>query len=599
MADHRDEIRDFNPVLFHGVAVANSDGVEQLRPFFAERIEVYRDAPGRALLVLIAIPFANVAAVVPFGGEIRLEQVEDLPGFFNERRLVAQQGEHRHFDRRDAWGKFHNDAGVARGNLFFRIGCADEGETNAVHSGARFNHVGDKFFLRLIVEVFHALAGELLVLAEVKIAAGGNAFEFLDPKWKGEHDIHAGAGVVGKFFFLILVHAELVSRQADGFIPLQSFCDPGLVPVGIGPGLDEELQFHLLEFPAAERKVAGVNFIAERLADLRNAKRNFLAGDAEDVLKLNKNHLRGFRSEVDLVGFIFDRTSVRLEHEIELPGFRVIVRAPFRAFGVGQLIGAPAALALLAVDHRIAEGGDVTGGFPHPGVGDDRAVDSHDIGAAADRVRPPGVADIAFKFGAGGAIVPKPVDPAINFRGLKDKAAPFAKGDDFFHETSYFGVRHSGADYGMDIPGKSRQRRFSACVSGAGPLPIPGNNRREIDMNRYLKLFLGTLVMALLLVPVSLWAANNAPASAKEKKPKVFAKIVSVDSAKNTVTITDIDGTEKTFTINTFTKITIEGKPGKLADVATGMKADFMTSGTRLSRLEVTTPPEEKPEKKK
>ncbi len=116
-------------------------------------------------------------------------------------------------------------------------------------------------------------------------------------------------------------------------------------------------------------------------------------------------------------------------------------------------------------------------------------------------------------------------------------------------------------------------------------------------MNRYLKLFFGTLVVALLLAPGSLWAANNTAAA--PKKPKVFAKIASVDSAKNTVTITDTDGTDKTFTINTFTKITIEGKPGKLADVTTGMKADFMSNGTKLSRLEVTTPPEEKPDKKK
>jgi len=118
-------------------------------------------------------------------------------------------------------------------------------------------------------------------------------------------------------------------------------------------------------------------------------------------------------------------------------------------------------------------------------------------------------------------------------------------------------------------------------------------------MNRYLKLFFGTLVVALLLAPGSLWAANNTPAPTKEKKPKVFPKIASVDSAKNTVTITDIDGTDKTFTLTTFTKILIEGKPGKLADVTTGMKADFVSNGTKLSRLEVTAPPEEKPDKKK
>lgn len=118
-------------------------------------------------------------------------------------------------------------------------------------------------------------------------------------------------------------------------------------------------------------------------------------------------------------------------------------------------------------------------------------------------------------------------------------------------------------------------------------------------MQRYLKLLLGLLMVALLLVPGSLWAASNKQGTTKEKKPKVFAKIASVDSAKSTVTITDTDGADKTFTVDTFTKIIIEGKPGKLADVTTGMKADFVPNGSKLSRLEVTAPPEEKPEKKK
>ena len=334
MADHRDEIGDFNPVLFHRIAVADRDGFGKFGPFFTKSIEVHRDAPRGALLVLIPVSFADVTAVVPFSGEVRLKEIEDLPGFFNEGRLVAQQWEHRHFDRRDARGKFHDDACVPGGNFFLRIGRADQGETNAVHPGARFNHVWDKFFLRLIVEVFHALAGELLVLAEVEVAAGGNAFEFLDPKRKGEHDVDAGAGVVGEFLFFVLVHAKLVGRQTDGFIPLQPFRDPGLVPIGVGPGLDEELQFHLLEFAAAERKVTRVNFVAEGFADLRNAKRDFLSGDAQDILELHKNYLRGFRPEVDFVGLIFDRTGMRLEHEIELSCLGKVVWAAFGALGV-------------------------------------------------------------------------------------------------------------------------------------------------------------------------------------------------------------------------------------------------------------------------
>ena len=327
------ELGDFDAVLLHRVAVAKRDGVEQLRTFFAERIEIHGDAPRRALFILIPVTFADVAAVVPFGGEVRLEQVENLPGFFDERRFVAEEREDGDFDRRDARGKLHDDAGIAGRDFFLGVGGTEQCETNAVNTGARLDDVRNIFFFRFVVEIFHALAGEFLVLAEVEVAAGGNAFEFLYAKREGEHHVHAGAGVVGEFLFFVLVHAELVGRQADGFVPLQPFCNPGLVPVGVGAGLDEELQFHLLEFPAAEGEVARVNFVAKRLADLRDAERNLLPGHAEDVLELNKNHLGGFRAEVDLVGIILYRAGMGLEHEIELPGLSVVVRAAFGAFG--------------------------------------------------------------------------------------------------------------------------------------------------------------------------------------------------------------------------------------------------------------------------
>ena len=115
-------------------------------------------------------------------------------------------------------------------------------------------------------------------------------------------------------------------------------------------------------------------------------------------------------------------------------------------------------------------------------------------------------------------------------------------------------------------------------------------------MNRYWKLLTGALLVTVLCAAGSLWAAKE-----KEKKPK-FAKIESVDATKGTVTITDLEhkeGSNMTFTVDSMTKIIIEGKPGKLADVASDMKAEFNASGTKLSRLEVSAPPEEKEKKTK
>ena len=127
-------------------------------------------------------------------------------------------------------------------------------------------------------------------------------------------------------------------------------------------------------------------------------------------------------------------------------------------------------------------------------------------------------------------------------------------------------------------------------------------------MNRYFKLLVGTLILAIFFAPGGLLAAckaatpvNKAGTSSKEKekKPKVFIKVGAVDVTKSTITIIEVDGTEKTYLVDTFTKITIEGKSAKLAAVTSGMKADYVTNGAKLARIELTAPPEEKADNKK
>jgi len=116
-------------------------------------------------------------------------------------------------------------------------------------------------------------------------------------------------------------------------------------------------------------------------------------------------------------------------------------------------------------------------------------------------------------------------------------------------------------------------------------------------MSRYLKLLLGTLVIAAVVAPGSLFAAQKQPAAPKEKKAKVYAKISAVDAAKNSVTITDTDGKDTQYTVDKFTTITLDGKNVKLADLTTGLRVDISADGTKLAHLDATTPPEEKPDK--
>jgi len=100
-------------------------------------------------------------------------------------------------------------------------------------------------------------------------------------------------------------------------------------------------------------------------------------------------------------------------------------------------------------------------------------------------------------------------------------------------------------------------------------------------------------VILVLLVPVMALAA------VKEKKPKPFIKVDSVSATDNTITITGLDSSNTTYAVDSFTTITVNGKPAKLADVQSGMKADITASGKKASRIEVADPPEDKADKKK
>ena len=116
-------------------------------------------------------------------------------------------------------------------------------------------------------------------------------------------------------------------------------------------------------------------------------------------------------------------------------------------------------------------------------------------------------------------------------------------------------------------------------------------------MSRYLKLLMGTLVMAVLVAPGSLLAAQQQTTTkVKEKKAKVYAKIAAVDAVKNTVTITDVDGKDTEYKVVGVT-ISLDGKSVKLSELTAGLRVDIGVSAGKLTRLEATTPPDDKPDK--
>ena len=80
------------------------------------------------------------------------------------------------------------------------------------------------------------------------------------------------------------VSGTVATRAADGF---DDFIR-----------LDEKFQFHLLELARAEGEIARRDFVAERLADLRDAERDFLPRRFQHIFELRENRLRGFGAEI-------------------------------------------------------------------------------------------------------------------------------------------------------------------------------------------------------------------------------------------------------------------------------------------------------------
>jgi hypothetical protein len=87
----------------------------------------------------------------------------------------------------------------------------------------------------------------------------------------------------------------------------------------------------------------------------RDAERKLPGRRIDDVLEVGKDALRRLGAEVSEVIVVGDGAYGRPEHEVERPGFGEVGTAAFLAFAVLELVEPPAALAVLAVDHRVGE----------------------------------------------------------------------------------------------------------------------------------------------------------------------------------------------------------------------------------------------------
>ena len=235
-----------------------------------------------------------------------------------------------------------------------------------------------------------------------------------------------------------LTHAEAAEEVV-------AIAAPVVVPFKFRAGFAEEFKLHLLKFPCAENEVARSDFVAEGFADLCNSERDFFAHRALNILKVDKNALRGFGAKINLVCRVFVDTLEGFEHHVEFADAGEIMLSAFGAdnalfvdvcfhlfvrpavgvnigksvcFGIifDKLIGAEPCFAGSAIHERIIKIDNVPACNPYFGVHQNRAVNADIIGAFLNEFAPPCAFDVVKEKNAERTVVPAIRQPAVNFR---------------------------------------------------------------------------------------------------------------------------------------------------------------------------------------
>jgi len=214
--------------------------------------------------------------------------------------VLLEQRQHRDLDRRQIFIEPHDHSGLFLDRLFV-IRIDEKRQSRAIHAARRLNDIRIKFFVGDLVLIHQFLAGELGVLFKIIIRAVGNTFQFRPAERKQIFHVGTAGGVMRQLILGVLTQTQTVLTQAHIQIPLVPRPDPFFVTFWRLRGQAKIFDFHLLEFTRAESKIAGGDFVAERFADLGDAKRKFTVGAVNDILKVDEYALRGFGTHINHV----------------------------------------------------------------------------------------------------------------------------------------------------------------------------------------------------------------------------------------------------------------------------------------------------------
>ncbi len=349
------------------------------------------------------------------------------------------------------------------------VSIAQNSQYAALNAQRGFNDIGDIFhhILALALPVNQLLAADVGMLGQVIVGAIRHTPQLTPAEGEQELKVSGSLGIEAQLFGFMVAEPQVFVLQTDGQQPVVAESPPIIEPLKIGAGLAEELQFHLLKLPDAENEVARGDLIAERLADLADAERQFLPGGTLYVVEVYKDALSCLRTEIHRVLGILGDALKGLEHQVELADTGEIGLAAFRAGNVvlgdvlfeffiapavdddlrhtvgcmiifNEFVRPKSGFAGLAVYQRVGESAHVSGCHPCLRVHQDRRVETDVVLGFLYKLSPPGVFDILFQFCAQRAVIPCIGQATVNFGTRIDKPSVLGKGNDFFH--CYFSV---------------------------------------------------------------------------------------------------------------------------------------------------------------
>ena len=446
---------DRDALLRHRIAVAHGHAAVGLA------VEIVGHAQRRADFVEAAVALADGAAVVVLGeealGQLLVQRLRGAGELLGQRQ-------HGRLHRRERGVDAQHGADVARAvlpQLLLVIGVDEQRQRHAVGAERRLDDVGDVLRVVLGVEVAHILPAVLGVRLQVEIGAVGHAPQLAPAEREEELEVGRCVGIVAQLLLVVvaqtqrfLAHTEVEQEFFAEILPVRK-------PLQIGARLAEEFQLHLLELARAEGEVARRDFVAEGLADLRDAEGHLAARGALHVLEVDEDALRRLGAQIDLRLAVLGHALKGLEHHIELADGRELAFAAARAGHavagdvfvqrvvahsvdlhldavllvpvLDERVGAVAHPAVLAVDERVVEVDHMPGRDPDLGVHQDGAVQPDVVRAFLHEALPPRALDVVLQLHAERAVVPRIRQPPVNLAAAVDKASALAVGDDFIH----------------------------------------------------------------------------------------------------------------------------------------------------------------------